>query len=172
MNIQSKFLRAIKQAVVIVFVAVVVGLIFNSLSSTGIPLIAEAKKLPPDSLVLVESTGQASEPWIINILEVAQLFEEKAATFIDARKPEFFEYGHIPGAKNLNWTGDEIPDSLLTKISQNLPIVTYCSDPECENAIELAYYLFEKGFTDIRIFHEGFEVWSASNFPIEKKEVQ
>jgi len=45
--------------------------------------------------------------------------------------------------------------------------VTYCSGRTCEDSHNLGRFLSEAGYTDVRIFIDGFSGWQAEGNPIE-----
>ena len=47
------------------------------------------------------------------------------------------------------------------------PIVTYCSGRTCEDSHQLAWLLIDVGFSEVRIFIDGFPGWQAEGYPIE-----
>ena len=39
---------------------------------------------------------------------------------------------------------------------------------ECEDSHILAYYLLGEGYTDVRVFIDGYPGWEAENLPVER----
>jgi rhodanese-related sulfurtransferase len=69
---------------------------------------------------------KADKPWgMVQVKDAHELWQVKAATFIDVRTPEEYEEGHIPGA--INVPVELIPDN-LHKLPQDKDalIVVYC----------------------------------------------
>ncbi|MBN2092364.1 rhodanese-like domain-containing protein [candidate division KSB1 bacterium] len=164
----TAFLNSLKQAIWISVVAATLGICYNGFSKHGIPFILESKevaKAPVDDPA--DSTIISREPLIINLEQTYQLFQGQSSLFIDARDSKDYELGHLPGARNIPWLNpDEI--SMPTNISKNQLIVIYCSDLGCEKSIEMAFYLYEKGFIQVRIFQGGWEEWKKAGYPREK----
>jgi rhodanese-related sulfurtransferase len=75
-------------------------------------------------------------------------------TLIDARSPDAFAAGHIPGALN---RPDELPDR---------PVVVYCWGPGCNGATKLAHQLAERGHA-VKEMIGGFEYWAREGHPVE-----
>ena len=46
-------------------------------------------------------------------------------------------------------------------------MITYCSGRTCEDSHNLARLLSEVGFTDVRVFIDGFPGWEAEGYPVE-----
>ena len=84
-------------------------------------------------------------------------------TLIDARPPEEFAAGHIPGAINL-------PLRELARRLRELPrdreIVAYCRGPYCVLSYEAVAALRKRGFKALRL-EDGFPEWKAAGLPVE-----
>ncbi len=110
-----------------------------------------------------------SKPLAIKINRAYQLYKQ-GVKFIDARMPEEFIEGHIKGAINIPFDGDETYRDLLKEISKDEIIVTYCSGTECDLSILLGEELFEKGYRKVYIFFGGWNEWLKKGYPIAKGE--
>lgn len=113
------------------------------------------------------SAPEFSKPLAIKIDQAYQLFN-KGIKFIDARMPEEFEEGHIRGAINIPFDGDESYREVLKTISKDETLVTYCSGTDCELSILLGDELFEKGYHKVYIFFGGWNDWVERGYPISK----
>ena len=79
----------------------------------------------------------------------------------DARVPEQYEAGHLPGARNLpvgdaDWRLGAYA-SLLTPAT---PILVYCGGADCLDALELAVKLRAYGFQDLTLYPGGYAEWT------------
>lgn len=108
-----------------------------------------------------------SKPLAIKIDKAYQLFKQ-GVKFIDARMPEEFAEGHIKGAINIPFDGDESYRNILNSFSKEEILVTYCSGTECDLSILLGDELFEKGFKKVYIFFGGWNDWVERNYPISR----
>jgi rhodanese-related sulfurtransferase len=109
-----------------------------------------------------------SDPWIkeIDILDAKELLDKNKAIFIDARTPELYEKGHIPGA--VNWPVDEFDQHLnefKDSIPQDQPVLSYCKGPTCDESTHLANNLNIEGWKKVYLFTGGIEEWTAYGFP-------
>jgi rhodanese-related sulfurtransferase len=85
--------------------------------------------------------------------------------WVDARPPNEFERGHIPGAVSLNedrW-GEALPEFLAKDWSPDKKIVVYCSAASCNLAEDVARRLRDEAKlpNEIRILKGGWEAWLA-----------
>lgn len=174
MNFSTRLKKSFKEALGVLMIAGLSGVIFNSFSDNGIPLIAQPRELKQASDSLLNAAADTfqipadgfEEPLVITLEQAYELYISKKALFIDARKKDFYEMGHIKGAINLPWLGPEKKARIPDTLSKKQLIVTYC-EGECDSAIELAYFLFENEYYFIHIFHDGFEDWENAEYPSE-----
>jgi len=92
--------------------------------------------------------------------------EAGTVTLVDALPEAYFTQQHLPGAVNLTAddvaarAGDLLPD-------KNAPIVTYCSNPACNNSTEVAVRLEQRGYTNVRKYADGIQDWTEAGLPTE-----
>ena len=92
---------------------------------------------------------------------------DPAKTIFDARIPEQYEAGHLPGALNL--PVGEIDQRLGTHagwLMPETPLLVYCGGADCTDALELAIQLRELGFTDLTLYPGGYAEWVEYNGPV------
>jgi rhodanese-related sulfurtransferase len=73
---------------------------------------------------------------------------------VDARSPEAYAAGHIPGARR---AGEPLPHG---------PLVVYCWGPGCNGATKLAHALATRGHA-VKEMIGGFEYWVREGHPVE-----
>lgn len=108
-------------------------------------------------------------PLQIQISRVKQFFDAGAATFVDAREPEEYAEGHIPGAVNLPY--DQVvtdPDRLEKFDAQGKPIIIYCGGGTCELSMNLGFALVGAGKKKVLVFMGGWPEWTAAGYPAAK----
>jgi len=149
-----KFKRLTFQTVIIVIISILCGLIYNSISTTGISIVYKPLNLDSGSYLTIEQT--------------LYLLTEGRALFIDTRYDNEFEQAHIKNAKNLpgNATRQEIL-KFFESVPKDQQIVIYCSSPACNSSKRLAGFLTYLGYKKVLIYHPGFKEWETKNFPIE-----
>jgi rhodanese-related sulfurtransferase len=90
--------------------------------------------------------------------------------FVDARNPDDYEEGHIPGAYELD------PYHPEKELATVLPIclvaeevVVYCTGGDCEDSDTAAILLREGGVPGQKLFvyGGGFTEWEAAHLPVE-----
>ena len=160
--------KTIKEIIILLGIAVALAMGVNALSPKGIPLVGQwdiAKG------VITASPGGAAEGKHAEIESVArarEIFDTGTVLFVDARSQDDYENGHIPAAVSLPvGRFDERIESFLKRYPSEQPIVTYCSGRTCEESHSLARFFSEAGYTDVRIFIDGFPGWQAEGNPIE-----
>jgi len=160
--------KTIKEIIILVGVAVALAIVVNTFSPRGIALVgqwdtakgvitANPNETAEQKLQEIDSAGRAKE-----------IFDRGSVLFVDARSQQDYENGHIPGAVSLPvGRFDERIESFLNQYPLEQPIVTYCSGRTCEDSHHLAQLLSEAGYTDVRIFIDGFTGWQAEGYPVE-----
>lgn len=124
-----------------------------------------AKKPQPRVEQTSEQPAKQPEALFTNLKDAKALFDKKSAIFLDARMPEDFEAEHIPGSRSLFCEKvDDLYQKLLAGVPKDRIIVTYCSDPECSEAIDLADALVAKGYTKVVILLEGLPGWKDAGY--------
>jgi rhodanese-related sulfurtransferase len=95
-------------------------------------------------------------------------FDRKASIFLDARPPEEYKEGHIPGA--LSFYADDFektaPQVLPLLTDKTKEIVAYCHGTSCDLSIHLAQKLAEQGYSNVKVFFGGWPEWKKAGYPI------
>lgn len=102
----------------------------------------------------------------ISVEEARRAFEAKSALFLDARSPEDYAKGHLPGSLNLfnEKFEDEYP-LLEDQIKAAARVITYCDGIECGRAPEIAGRLLELVDAPVVVFKEGYPGWTKAGLP-------
>ncbi|HEX5133372.1 MAG TPA: rhodanese-like domain-containing protein [Candidatus Krumholzibacteria bacterium] len=166
----KSFFSEIFGGVLIMIVASLVGITVNSVRTGGVPLIQKGAPVStvqhgvePDT-ALTESQTLGS----VSLQEMKRLYDEGLVFIIDARDPQEYEFGHIPGAINVPY--DRLPeylDMLSAEVPMDQPVIIYCRGPECDFSDQLATELKVLGYQNVRVFTGGWEQWSAAGYPVE-----
>ena len=105
----------------------------------------------------------------ISFEEAEKLFMGKSALFIDARSMDEYLKGHIPSARSLSWHDvDRRFIEVTEDISPDTLIITYCEGANCELSCDLALFLLDMGFSNVRVLLDGWTEWKKGRLPVEK----
>ena len=160
--------KTIQEIFILLSISVGLAMIVNLLSPSGIPWVGQWDT--SQGVISANPTGAAEgKPQEIDSVARAKEISDKGdVLFVDARSQDNYENGHIPEAISLPvGQFDERIESLLNRYSSDQPIVTYCSGRTCEDSHDLAQFLSDAGFTNVRIFIDGFPGWEAEGYPVE-----
>ncbi|WP_419657961.1 rhodanese domain protein [Desulfosarcina variabilis str. Montpellier] len=155
--------QSVKQAVIILVVASVLGLVVYGVRPDKItkPVGIE----DPDQQSLAVEDQQVAD---IPIDQAFDLYQANKAIFIDARHAVDYAAGHISGAIHLTTDQAEswLSDFIATTDPQSV-IITYCDGPNCHLAPELAEFLFFNGFDHVFYLENGWTRWRDHGYPVE-----
>lgn len=160
-NISQKFYSSFIELIIILAIALLIAIIFNSIRHNHLPLFGFSSE------VLIKEQ-QAKIP-TITLEEAYDLHLKNKIIFIDARDPFSFEEGHITGAINIY--PDEAPlhaPNLKEKAKQGFIFVTYCDGPQCPLSKETAHALMLRGISTVKVFVNGWSIWLNAGYPISK----
>lgn len=100
---------------------------------------------------------------------VKRLFDAGAVVFVDAREPDEYAEGHIPGAISMPY--DEVsgePERLENLQAEGKAIAVYCGGGACELSLNLAWDLIYAGQKKVLVYMGGFPEWVAAGYPVER----
>jgi rhodanese-related sulfurtransferase len=104
----------------------------------------------------------------LSLLGAKNRFDQKSAVFLDARSPEEYTEGHIPGA--LEFYADDFekfaPLVLPQLKNKNQELIAYCHGSSCELSLHLANALMQQGYTNVKVFFGGWPEWKKADYPI------
>ncbi len=163
-KVASKLYPAVREALIIVIITVIVAIAFNALRPSGIPLFGFS------SSELIKKQ-QANIP-LITIAEAHDMYLKKKVVFVDARDPLSFEEGHIAGAINIY--PDEVAihlTRLKSLLSENAIVVTYCDGPQCPLSKETAHALLSQGIPKAQVFINGWSLWLHAGYPVARGKI-
>jgi rhodanese-related sulfurtransferase len=107
-------------------------------------------------------------PIEIDLGSVKTLFDAGHLVVVDAREPDEWAEGRIPGAINLPFDlATAEPQRLEALETAGRPIVVYCGGGACELSLSLAWELIHAGKTKVTVFMGGYPDWVAAGYPTE-----
>jgi rhodanese-related sulfurtransferase len=87
--------------------------------------------------------------------QLSDLLNSGTITLVDARNSNQYAQGHIEGAINLA-SGAELPED------KNAELVFYCGSSKCQLAPKAAREAVDNGYTNVRVFHDGWAGWASA----------
>jgi len=156
--------KTIKQVFFIALIVVAAGFFSNRLRSDKIPLVEDWS----EKSNLVTSSGEKLE---ISLSDATNLFNKGETVFIDARSRAEYDVGHIKGAKNLPYKeADWKFVEAMAGVPEDSAIITYCDGETCELSMELAVFLRNAGYKNVRVLSNGWTVWQQNGLLVETGE--
>lgn len=157
-----------QELVLILSVSLIFAFTVNFFSPKGIALVGEWDTSQGVITAKSKADVVVRELEIKDVLKVKEIFDGGNAVFVDARADERYQEGHIKGALSMPLNQfDERIEGFLIKYPLSTFIVTYCSGRECEESHALAQYLIEEGYTNVKVFIDGFYCWEKEGYPVE-----
>jgi len=158
------WIKTSRQVLFIALIVLVAGFASNMLRSDKIPLVEDWSAKSK----FVTSSGENLE---ISLAEASTLFKEKRSVFIDARSKEEYENGHIKGAISLPYKEADLKFvDAMAGISEDSALITYCDGETCELSMELAVFLRNTGYKNVKVLSNGWSVWKQNGLPVETGE--
>jgi rhodanese-related sulfurtransferase len=152
---------ALLQMVLVIIISGAVGFCVNMIRSDGIPVMGDWST--EDRMTDVDGSSL-----VIPIIEAREAFNKKQAVFLDARDKELFDQGHIKGAKNLPWHSvDDYFIDIAASLGKDVQIITYCDGETCDLSHELALFVKQMGFSNVKVLVNGWAVWQEMKLPVE-----
>ncbi len=152
---------AIKQAIFILFCAILLAGLVNLVRPDSIDWLRQSKPVS-------EATPIADPAVTLISMDTAlEAFQAKKALFVDARNPENYMEAHIPGAVNVppaQFEADAEP--FLSNIPFDQEVILYCDGPGCHLAETLSVLMKEVGYEKLMLFSDGWQGWEKENLPI------
>ena len=123
-------------------------------------VVAEEAKQP--------AAAKVSAPKDVTPDEAALLMKGKAPVLVvDVRTPDEFAEGHIPGAKNVDFLGDDF-EKQIAALPTDRPLIVHCAAGNRSSKAVVKIAALQKS---AQIFHlkSGFNGWKAAGKPVETK---
>lgn len=157
-----------KQTLILLCVSAIVAFTVNSISPAGLALVGQWDTAEGVITAKARNDVVSGKLEIEDVKRAKQIFDNGRALFVDARTRDNYDEGHIPGAVSLPvGQFDEFIDTFLDQHDIQQPIVTYCSGRTCEDSHNLAQLLIDFGYSDVKVFIDGYPGWEAEGYPVE-----
>lgn len=110
----------------------------------------------------LRSAAEAEGFLLIPPAELPEVLALQTRMLLDARTAAAFDVGHLPMAISMPLREfDEVYPQYAPILSPDTPLLVYCGNAACDEALQLARRLREVGHADVAIFLEGYEGWRA-----------
>lgn len=149
------------QAIGIIIISGMLGIAVNVFRADGIPVVERWQ----EKVLNEQVTGGLP---VISVKQAKKAYESGEALFVDARDPDFYKLGHIPGAVSLPVRNfDLVFPNIRERLLAAPRIITYCDTANCETSVELSEKLLFAGLARVEIFTGGIQQWKAERQPVE-----
>jgi|UniRef100_A0A7V6DP43 putative oxidoreductase len=148
--------------VLILGLSLVLALVFNLYNDNQIPLIFHV--------------GNLSGVQEVPLKQAEELYKNKQAIFVDARKSNFYEQEHIKGALNLPVVFFDLQFPMFQfmleqeKVPKDEPLLVYGGTYSRRFDLELARLLKEKDY-NVMVLQGDYSAWKRA-FPLERHKAQ
>lgn len=167
------------QVIILAIAGILLGVINNTISSKRIPWVQYYQDLTDisDSDTLwYPFSWEPEMDTVFNLFNTEKAYKAYLTgdyLFLDARSTEEYSDGHVKGAINFFFEGDDATfDKHLARFEElaldTTHLVTYCSGTECDASLMLARYLYYNlGYKNVSIYFGGWKFWNENALPIE-----
>ncbi len=154
-------LKSARQAFFIIVISVLAGTAVNLIRPDGIPFV--------ESWSMTEKlAAKDGENLAISLEKAIDLFENDEAVFLDARAPAEYDRGHVQDAVNLPWHDvDNYFETVIMTLDPEALIIIYCDGETCTLSHDLAVFLKDLGFTNVKVLINGWSLWKENQLPID-----
>ena len=170
---RSQFIKDLLGVIGLALLALACGLLVNRFGPHPIPLVYQS----PDQQLQAELAQLVSAPPFdsfpvdtISLDQFRQADNDQSVLILDARASTYFHEGHVPRALNLSradFAHDYMRLRPILDKAKDSPIVVYCSGGACHDSKMVAQALTALGYSQVRIFPGGWDVWSAAGLPAD-----
>jgi len=113
-------------------------------------------------------TPEAALPKGQITIEQAKRLFDAGAQFIDTRKKDEYEAGHVQNAFRIGLSNFQAGDpALLAMIPRDSVVVAYCSGGQCDESEAVARMFSGSGYAKVFVLHDGFPGWKVMGHPVQ-----
>jgi len=157
----------------IVFVALLIGLLTNLLREKPVPIAYASKEARLDRAV--QEISQRSKPTpfpgfpeVMTLAQFSDFVGNRRGIVLDARYRIEHQLAHVPGALSLSREDfAEAYAALKGQLDRSQPIVIYCDGNDCEDSKLVQKALRDLGYSQVAVFKGGWSEWTAARKPKE-----
>lgn len=108
-----------------------------------------------------QNTSQATN---IDVNTAQQTLQQSQVKLLDVRTAEEYAQGHIPGAQNIDFLGNNFSEE-IKKLDPQQHYVVYCASGN--RSQKATQQMSDLGFTQVQNVLGGFQAWQSQNLPVE-----
>lgn len=98
----------------------------------------------------------------------AKMLFDKGFIFIDVRRAEDFNSGHIPGARHLAINSEKFTEENLSAIvKKDQAVVFYCNGLNCKGSSIASEKAVAWGWSKVLYYREGWPQWKEAGLAVE-----
>jgi rhodanese-related sulfurtransferase len=147
----------IARIAVLLAVAVVIGSVANAVSPRGL---SWTRPLGKDQRATIVDAG------LVPVDQKAMRQRDPRWRLVDARSRKDFKIGRLPGAYSCPWR--ELEEKAATPPPQGGPLIVYCSNEFCDDAVNLGRWLLDHGYKDVGVLLDGYDAWWNAGGAVEQ----
>lgn len=108
---------------------------------------------------------------LIDTRRARNYFGDGITVFVDARRADDYEAGHVTGALFLppHQLEQRFP-SVEPQLPRSHRLIVYCYSPKCDMAERVAQFLAQMGYRNLMIMETGYRAWERAGYPVEVSE--
>lgn len=115
-----------------------------------------------------EETVSGAGYKIITFEQFSRIVKEKRGMILDAREPEEYKEGRIPGAINIPYLSVDNYFEKIAMYPRDTLIAIYCNNLMCPLGKGLAEFMVQLEFKKLLLYEGGYDYWEREQMPIEK----
>lgn len=98
----------------------------------------------------------------------AKILFDKGYIFVDVRRAEDFNSGHIPGARHLAINSENFTaESLSAIVRKDQAVVFYCNGLNCKGSSIASEKAVAWGWSKVLYYREGWPQWKEAGLAVE-----
>lgn len=98
--------------------------------------------------------------------DTARSLHDQGVVFVDVRKQEDYDAGHIPDARHLSIRSDFTEQNLAAIAAKDSPLVVYCNGIRCMGSSKAAQKAVAWGWTVVHYYRDGMPEWVSGGYPV------
>ncbi|WP_411827285.1 rhodanese-like domain-containing protein [Luteolibacter sp. AS25] len=155
----------------LLFLALILGACAEDPAPKPVPPLDPSKAIKKDEPEEIKETATPSAPKQGSVTrmplgDLYQLVQSNAALIFDVRPSLIYKLGHIPNA--ISWPQgkfladiDKHEPRITAANEENTPVVIYCTDMACPDAMNVATRLAQRGHK-VSLLQGGYEAWKIA----------